>query len=229
MQPDEIHINDWSRILFGEVPATFFIEVIIRSAFLYTLLVAGMRLMGRRMAAQLSRNERAAMVSFAAAIGVPLQAPDRGLLPALAIGIVVVLLGRMLAIIAFRNQTFEKATQGNIDILVTNGVLDFKNIKRIRLTRDRIFAALRGAGITQLGQVKRMYMEAPGAFTCVKAEDHTVAGLSVIPHWDNEFYNNQHFKENIQVCSCCGAEWIPNSDACYNCGESTFEKAVSDL
>jgi hypothetical protein len=97
MQPEEIHLSDWSRILLGEVPASFFIEVVLRAAFLYLLLIISMRLMGKRMSAQLSRNERISIVSLAAAIGVPLQAPDRGLLPAFVIAVAVIGAGRLIA------------------------------------------------------------------------------------------------------------------------------------
>ncbi|QJW89539.1 hypothetical protein HNV11_09185 [Spirosoma taeanense] len=75
MKPEEIHLNDWVRILIGEVPGTYFIEIVIRIAFVYLLLSVSMRLMGKRMAAQMNRNELAAQVSLAAAIGMPVWRP----------------------------------------------------------------------------------------------------------------------------------------------------------
>ena len=104
MKKGDIHFTDWSRILFGEVPASFFLEVLIRAVIFYILLLVSMRLLGKRMSSQLSRNELAALVSLAAAIGVPIMAPDRGILPGFVIALVVVFVGRTISRLAFNNQ-----------------------------------------------------------------------------------------------------------------------------
>ncbi|UOQ71833.1 hypothetical protein [Hymenobacter cellulosilyticus] len=75
MKPEEIHLTDYMRIILGQVPWSFLLEVAIRAIFLYILIVVSMRLMGKRMSSQLSRHELAAISSIAAAIGVPIQAP----------------------------------------------------------------------------------------------------------------------------------------------------------
>ena len=97
MKPEEIHITDYMRILLGEVPWSFLIEVVIRIGFIYLLLMVAMRLMGKRMASTLSNSELAALVSLAAAVGVPMLAPDRGMLPALIIAIIVVGIQRLMS------------------------------------------------------------------------------------------------------------------------------------
>lgn len=53
-------------------------------------LIVSMRLMGRMVVSQLNRSEMIAMVSLAAAIGVPLQSPDRGILAAIVIAAIVI-------------------------------------------------------------------------------------------------------------------------------------------
>ena len=77
MQPQEIHLADWQRIFVGQVPGSFYLEVILRTAVVYAILQISMRLMGKRMASQLSRTEMVAMVAMAASIGIPIMAPDR--------------------------------------------------------------------------------------------------------------------------------------------------------
>src|ERR1700743_968274 len=118
MQSWEIHIYDWVRILFGNVPPEFFIEVILRVTFIYFLVIFCIRLMGKRMASQLSRNELTAIASLAASIGIPIQTPDRGLLPALLVALIVVAAQRLVSAKLSRNEPFERKSQGNISILV---------------------------------------------------------------------------------------------------------------
>ena len=61
MKAEEIRFSDWGRILFGEVPPSFFLEVVIRTILIFLLLIISMRLFGRRMAAQINRIEMVAL------------------------------------------------------------------------------------------------------------------------------------------------------------------------
>ena len=178
MKKDEIHLYDWQRILVGEVPPSFYVEILIRAAFVYLMLVVSMRLMGRRMASRLNRNEMAAMVSMAAAIGIPILDASRGLLPAAVIALVVVFTQRIVSYWAAKNQTFEMVSQGDSSTLVENSVIQLPNIKESRITRELLFADLRSSGLIHLGHVRRFYMEANGAFTLIK-NPQPQPGLSV--------------------------------------------------
>jgi uncharacterized membrane protein YcaP (DUF421 family) len=189
MKAEEIHIMDIGRILMGEVPGSFLIEVIIRTVFLFLLLLFSMRLMGRRMASTLNRNELAALVALAAAIGVPLQSPDKGLLPAFIIAIIIIAFQQLIARRSVASKGFEKITQSNYSILVANGQLNLHNMKLVGLSRERIYAELRSARIDNLGQVERLYLEASGQFNVLKFETPR-QGESIIPEWDQDFYHN---------------------------------------
>ncbi|PMD90521.1 hypothetical protein BWI97_23945 [Siphonobacter sp. BAB-5405] len=203
MNPDDIKIDDWLRIFYGELPASYFIEVIIRMTFVYLLLMVCIRIMGRRMASQLNRNEMAALTSLAAAIGMPVLSPDRGLLPAIAIAIIIVAGQRWISRIASRNEKFEAITQDDMEILVKDGVLELKAMQHSRITRERLFAELRAASILHLGQVRRLYIEANGKFTLIENENPK-PGLSVIPNEDPELIEEQPKADDRLVCKNCG-------------------------
>ncbi len=228
MKPDEIHLTDWMRILVGEVPNDYFIELLIRIAFVYLLLTVSMRLMGKRMASQLSRNELAAMVSLAAAIGIPILSPDRGLLPSVIIAMVIVCTQRLVAMIAAKNQRFETVSQGSINILVEDSVLQLDTMQSARITRERLMAELRSSGLLHLGQVKRLYIESSGSFTLIQAEQPK-PGRSVIPPWDTEFLDEQKKVPDQFVCNNCGTAAPPKTkpaEACSHCHDTNWILAV---
>jgi len=228
MQPQNIKLNDWLRLLVGEVPGSFYIELVIRAAVIYLILIVSMRLLGKRMSSQLGRTDMVAMVTLAAAIGVPLQAPDRGLLPAIVIAVVVVYLGRFIAAKAFSNQGFEKLSQGNVDILLADSVMNPERIKAVRLSRERLLAQLRSNGIKHLGEVKRLYMEANGSFTLI-SQKNIKPGLSIIPRWDDDYYRQLKTHDHIKVCEYCGSyarQTFEPHMTCPNCGERVWTNAV---
>ena len=228
MKKEDIFLYDWQRILIGEVPGIFYVEILIRAAAIYFLLVLTMRLMGRRMASKLSRNEMAAMISMAAAIGVPILDAHRGLLPAYIIGAVVVLTQRIVSYYAAKNQKFEAITQGDNSMLVENSVIQMPAMKDARITRELLFAQLRSSGLIHLGHVKRLYMEANGAFTLIE-EQEPKPGLSVLPEWDTEFIDQQEKAPGHNVCYHCGnpqPEAKPKTDACDKCGHNEWIPAL---
>src|SRR4051812_34751349 len=94
-----IHISDWQRILIGETPWIFLAEVVVRSVIIYLMIVFFMRLMGKRVAAQLSMSELAVVLTLGAAAGLPMQVPERGILPAAAVLAVALVFQRGLSLI----------------------------------------------------------------------------------------------------------------------------------
>jgi uncharacterized membrane protein YcaP (DUF421 family) len=226
MQSWEIHLNDWVRILFGNVPPEFFIELIIRVTFIYLLVIVCIRLMGKRMATQLSRNELVAISSLAASIGIPIQTPDRGLLPALLVALIVVAGQRIVAYKLARSEPFERKSQGNIATLVNDCSLRLEAMRHSRISREEVFARLRSEQITHLGQVRRLYFEARGTFTIIRNEEQQ-PGLCVLPEDDPDFRQQQHYLTDQRVCADCGHPADDHSQTCPSCGHDKFVHPIS--
>jgi uncharacterized membrane protein YcaP (DUF421 family) len=203
MKPEELKLSDFQRILIGEIPPFFFIELAFRALIIYLLLIVSMRLMGKRMSAQISRNEMAAVVSLAAAVGIPLMNPDRGLLPPVIITVVIVFFTNYISRRTARDQKFESLTQDDYGALVIDGVLNLPVMEQTRVSRERLFAQLRMLNKTHLGMVKRMYFEANGMFSLV--DDPTPKpGLSVLSPIDPDFEARKLHRTDLFVCKNCG-------------------------
>lgn len=228
MKEYQIHIDDLQRIFIGEATGDFYIEVIFRTVIIYLILIISMRLLGQRMASQLSRIEMAAMVSLAAAIGVPLQSPERGLLPAVVIALIVVGAARLISYYASKNQKFEQLSQDHLDILLEDSVLNLPLMRRTRISKERLFAQLRSEGFTHLGMVKRVYFEANGSFSLIKNTDPR-PGLCILPDWDHDFIKELEVTAEL-VCENCGNKKDPDQggEVCSECGESDWQNGVYD-
>lgn len=224
----EINIGDWNRILIGDVPGHFYIELPIRAAFIYFILMTSMRIMGKRMSSELSRNEMAAVVSLAAAIGVPLMNADRGLLPVLIIAAVIICYQVLIARQAARSERFESLTQDKISLLVKDGVMQLENMEKTRISRERIFSEVRASEIKQLGEVKRLYLEAAGHFSLI-ISDQPLPGLCILPDWDEDFRNRMEIEHSYSACKNCGKTVLKQDriqNVCDSCGRSHLEEAV---
>ncbi|WP_375434172.1 DUF421 domain-containing protein [uncultured Hymenobacter sp.] len=225
----DFKLFDAMRLFLGDVPWSFLLEAVIRVTFIYVVLVGSMRLMGKRMGQQLSRNELAAMVSLAAAGGVSVLAPDRGLLPPLVVASILVVGQRLVARATFHSSRFEEISQGDIGIMVEDGCLRFDDMARAVLSQERVFAKLRSEGIDNLGQVKRLYMEANGSFTLIE-QDEPQPGLTLAPNWDQDYIKQQQHVPDTYACTRCG-NLVHSSQTpakpCPRCNNSHWSPAVT--
>lgn len=231
----DIHILDFKRLMMGQTPATFLIEVAFRAIVTYVLLLVATRMMGKRVAGQLSVMEMTVLITLGAAIGVPLQAPERGLLAAVVILIVAIIYQWGLNLWSFRSRRAELLIQGDVTILVRDGRMDLAEMKRQALSHERLYSALRQAGIVQLGEVRRAYMEADGHFSIYHA-DHPGPGLCLIPEQDRELYESEYIQRRSFACRNCGhvvhgdesqaGKQGGEPDKCPICGVHSWSPAV---
>jgi uncharacterized membrane protein YcaP (DUF421 family) len=225
----KIDITDIRRILFGETPYEFTIEVIIRILFVYILLVIAMRLMGTRLAATITRNELIALVTLSAGVGMAILTPERGILPPVVVAIVVVSIQYFIARITRKSKTADKIILDTISSLIKDGQFQMDAMKETRITRERISAELRSNSIKNLGIVERAYMEANGKFTVVTFKgNENREGLCIIPGFDKAFRSELHYSNDSLACNCCGfvEEKIKQETKCSKCGNKSWEKAM---
>jgi uncharacterized membrane protein YcaP (DUF421 family) len=226
MKP-EVQVPDFRRFWLGDTPATFLLEVALRLVVLYVMMAIAIRLMGRRASAELTRNELLAIVALAAAVGPAMQAPDRGLLPAMMIAAWVVVWQRVVAAGTYHSARLERAMQGQGTTLLSDGVVDPSALKASAVSRERLFAELRAGGLMQLGQVQRVYLEPDGSF-CVIQQQPPKAGLSLVPTWDEALRREQPDDSEHVACAYCGKLRAPPIVAarCLVCERDAWVPAV---
>ena len=82
------------------------------------------RIMGKRVAGQLSMSELAVIVTLGAVIGVPMEVAENGMLPALVLLLVAVVYQRAIGFLSFKSRRIELITQGDLVAIVGGGGRD---------------------------------------------------------------------------------------------------------
>jgi len=229
MKKEEIQIWDWQRILLGNAPWEFMLEIALRTIIIYLALVIIMRLLGKRMNAQLTITELAVMIMLGGIVSVPMQIPERGLVHGIIVLICVLFLQRGINWLAFKYRKAELITQGDLQVLVTDGVLDRNEMAKASLSREQLFANLRAGNIQHLGQVKRVYLEADGEFSIYK-QPEPKPGLSVLPEKDSELHRAEPRAEDVCACLQCGQvepKGKAQNTVCPHCGCGDWTYAVN--
>src|SRR5438309_10130485 len=137
------------------------------------------------------------------------------------------MVGKMVTNLSFRSQKFESIVEDDYAILIKDGEIQLDRMKETRLTIQRLFAQLRSEGIRQLGEVERLYFEANGSFSLVRA-GKSKPGLAVIPLHDEELIGEQNFAP-VKVCENCGHQQTdqkkPQTE-CEKCGNKKWVSAI---
>jgi len=227
MKKWEIHLYDLNRILFGDAPLSFLLEVIIRSVITYIVLLGVVRLMGKRMGGKLTFTEMAVMLMLGAIVSSAMQIPERGVLEGCFVLLLVVVIQRLISLWMFKKPTVETHILGHMFLVVKDGILQTKDLSKEYISRTELFGMLRSKNVTNLGMVKRLYLETSGSFTMYQYKKPK-AGLSLLPREDEAVFNAQQLVNDKKVCNICGQvyEHAHVPERCANCQSNEFVQAV---
>ena len=141
---------------------------LIRTIFLYILVLIVMRLMGKREIGQLQPFELAISIMIADLASIPMS--DTGI--PISNGIIPILgLLVMHLLISFINMKSIKAREimcGKPSILIYRGKIDEKALKKERFTINELQERLRGNGVVNLGDVEYAILETSGQVTVIQ-------------------------------------------------------------
>ena len=134
----------------------------LRTIILYLLIIAGIRLMGKRQVGELEPSELVLDLIIADLAAVPMQ--DFGI-PLLS-GIIPILtllsVTMVLSVLTMKSVKFRAIVCGRPSIIVENGRLNQQEMRRNRFTVDELNEELRVQGITDLSTVKYAILETNG-------------------------------------------------------------------
>jgi len=228
MHKEDIQPFDWRRVLFGQTPVEFLIEVFIRTVVVYIALVIVLKLLGKRMDGQLTIIEMAVMITIGAIIAVPMQIPDRGIVLGLVALMGVVLFQRGVNWITVKNEKLARAAEGTMDILVKDGMIQLAAMASAGISKQHLFSQLRNRQILNLGKVRRVYFEACGIFN-IYLEQGEMPGLPLYPS-DELQVVHEHARPapGFFACKNCG-HIVHGHDAaapCSNCKKNEWIPAI---
>ena len=138
--------------------ATAFFRTII----LYLLLIAGLRLTGKRQIGELEPIELVLTMLLSDLASVPMQDFDSPLINGVVPILTLLALTTLLSYISFRSGRFRSLICGEPAIVVRYGKLQQRAMRHNRMTVDELLEELRGQGVTDLKDVQYAVLETSG-------------------------------------------------------------------
>lgn len=136
--------------------------VLIRTIILYLLIIVGLRLLGKRQLGELEPTELTLTLIIADLASVPMQDNGIPLLSGLIPIIVLLCLATILSVLSVKSIGFRTLLCGRPSVVITDGVIVERELRRNRLTVDELLEELRIQGYSDLTNIKFAVLETNG-------------------------------------------------------------------
>ncbi len=144
---------------------------VARSVILYLIIVIGIRLLGKHQVSELEPAEFVLALIIADVASVPMQDFGIPLLMGVIPIITLLCLSMILSILSMKSLKLRALLVGTPSILIKNGKLNQKEMRRNRMTLDEILEELRLQGYTELSSIKYAVLETNGQLSLLPYAD----------------------------------------------------------
>jgi uncharacterized membrane protein YcaP (DUF421 family) len=221
----DITAFDWHRIFeSSNTPLNFLWEIAFRTLVMFLVLIVALKFLSKRGVKQLSIFELAILIALGSATGDPMFYHHIPLTYGILVLVVVIFLYRVITKITGISKTMEIVLEGKPVCLLINGVIEYKNYKKVGLPYDKFFSELRLKGIDHLGQVKKAYLETSGEISVYPFDDKDVCpGLPIYPEVLEDPLEKIR-TAGIYACIYCGKaqELTTSAQKCLVCDNAKW-------
>jgi uncharacterized membrane protein YcaP (DUF421 family) len=158
------------------VPGVPVLEKALRTLAVYTFLLVGLRLAGKRELGQLNPFDLVVLLVLSNTVQNAIIGNDNSLVGGLLGAAILLVLNYGVVKFLYRHPALDRLVEGDPDVLVRDGHIQFDRLQRELITKEQLEAAARRQGIEHLHEVKSCRLETGGALTFVPreptADDH---------------------------------------------------------
>lgn len=162
---------------------------VIRTLILYLIVLVMIRIMGKRQISELQTSELVVTLLISNIAVIPMQDTSLPLLSGVVPILLLVGCEIILSWLMLKNSNFRALICGKPQIIISDGTLNQKKMKLLRISTEDLMEQLRQAGVFAIGDVKYAILETNGKLSVLKKpEKETVTAQQMnIENFDDEF------------------------------------------
>lgn len=142
-----------------------------RSIFLYILIIAAVRIMGKRQIGELQPSELVITILISEIAAIPMQDNGLPLFNSIIPIFILVAFEIILSVINMKSMKFRRVMEGNSVIIIRDGVIDQKALKKLRITTDDLTEGLRQKDVFDIADVQYAIFETNGSLSVLLKPD----------------------------------------------------------
>ncbi len=147
------------------------LEIVLRTVVVYTVMLIGIRLTGKREVGQMTPFDLVMVLLIANAVQNSMVGPDVSLNGGLVSAVTLLALNALVTRAVWRYKKVRRWVEGSPTLLVHNGLVLKDHLAKERLTLDDLRQVLREHGVASVSDVKVAVLEVDGTVSVLKYDD----------------------------------------------------------
>jgi uncharacterized membrane protein YcaP (DUF421 family) len=147
------------------------LEVALRTVIIYVVVLAGIRLTGKREVGQMASFELVLILLLANVVQNAMTGPDTSLAGGV-VGVCTLLMSNVIMTrISSRSRTLRRALEGTPTVLILKGKTIIKNMQKEYIAHEELEQALREHGISTFADVGIAVLEVDGSISVLRKDE----------------------------------------------------------
>ena len=147
-----------------------YLDIIIRSVCVYLFMIIAIRLFGKKELSQLNTADIILILLISNAVQNAMVGSNSSLQGGLVAALVLFVLNFILKKIMYNSKTITDLVQDKPEILIHNGIIDFKALAKLEITSKELEEAIREHGVETYKEVKLAMMEIDGNISVISGD-----------------------------------------------------------
>lgn len=143
------------------------LTIFIRTVIIYFILTIIMRIMGKRQLGELDVGELVITIILSEIATNPITNPERSMLEAIVPIATLASLEILTSALIIKAPLFKSILSSKPTIIVARGVIDFKQMKKVRISLEELVSQVRQNGIYDLNEVDYAILEENGKMSVI--------------------------------------------------------------
>lgn len=146
--------------------------IVLRTTIVYIVLLAGIRLAGKREVGQLTPFDLVVLLLISNAVQNAMTGPDTSVTGGVVAAVCLLLVNAGVAQLRMRSPRFRRLVVGIPVVLVAHGEAQYRNLMRERMTIEDLLTALREHEVKRIEQVELAMLEVDGQLSVIRRDEH---------------------------------------------------------
>ena len=154
--------------------------VCIRTFILYVVVLFALRVMGKSELSKMSTFQMVVLFMIAELASIPIDSPSSSLINGAVAIFTLLFLQVLLSYVSIKNEKFKNFINGRPSIIIDKGMLNVKEMERLRITINDLFEQLRIGNCPSITDVEYAVMESNGQLSIIAKTDQEKLPLVVV-------------------------------------------------
>ena len=147
------------------------IEIVLRTAIVYFVILIGIRLAGKREVGQMTQFDLALLLLISNAVQNSMTGPDSSVTGGIVAAATLLVINGVMTQIVWKNRKMRKFVEGTPTILIRHGKVVEEHLAKERISPDALTQALREHGVASVSDVNVAVLEIDGSISVLKNDE----------------------------------------------------------